>query len=149
MTLTQEQSDEVKQWLSEGAKIGEVQKRLSEKFGINLTYMDVRFLIDDLNLEIVDKPEPKAQQTQGDVPESAEAGEQPQGGGVSIELSSVMRPGMIAAGSVVFSDGVKASWEIDQNGRLRLEGAPEAYRPSESDLMDFQNKLREALGGGM
>lgn len=148
MTLTQEQSDEVKQWLSEGAKIGEVQKRLSEKFGINLTYMDVRFLIDDLNLEIVDKPDPKAQQPQGEALENSEVG-QPQGGGVSIELSSVMRPGMIAAGSVVFSDGVKASWEIDQNGRLRLEGAPDAYRPSESDLMDFQNKLRDALGGGM
>lgn len=147
MTLTAEQSEEVKQWLSEGAKIGDVQKRLSEKFGINLTYMDVRFLIDDLDLEIVDKPEPKA--AQGGAIESAEAAPQAQGGGVSIELSSVMRPGMIAAGSVAFSDGVKASWEIDQNGRLRLEGAPEAYRPSESDLMDFQNKLREALGGGM
>lgn len=149
MTLTQEQSEEVKRWLSEGAKIADVQKRLSEKFGLNLTYMDVRFLIDDLNLEIVDKPEPKAQQPQGEAPENSEVGQQPQGGGVSIELSPVMRPGMIAAGSVVFSDGVKASWEIDQNGRLRLEGAPDAYRPSESDLVDFQNKLRDALGGGM
>ena len=35
MTLTQEQANEVKEWLQGGAGIGDVQKRLSEKFGIN------------------------------------------------------------------------------------------------------------------
>ncbi len=147
MTLTQEQANEVKEWLQGGAGIGDVQKRLSEKFGINMTYMDVRFLIDDLNLEVIDKPEPKKEVQNQDVA----AQEQPSGqiGGVKLELSPVMRPGMIAAGSVTFSDGVHSSWELDQNGRLRLDGAPADYRPSESDLMDFQSKLKEALGGGM
>lgn len=146
MTLTPEQSNEVKNWLKDGVKIGDVQKLLSEKFGINMTYMDVRFLIDDLNLEVVDKPEPK-----NEAPERPEQNEaaQEQVGGVKLELSPVMRPGMIAAGSVTFSDGVHSSWELDQNGRLRLDGAPPDYRPSESDLMDFQNKLKDALGGGM
>lgn len=150
MALTQEQSDEIKKSLQGGANVGDIQKLLSEKFGINMTYMDVRFLLDDLNLELVDKPEPKkpeaeASASPAEVPASLKA-PQAQLGGVQLELSPVMRPGMIAAGNVTFSDGVKASWEIDQDGRLRLDGAAPDYRPSDADLADFQTKLRSALG---
>ena len=136
----------MKSWVSEGAGVSQVQKKLESEFGISMTYMDVRFLIDDLNLEVVDKPEPKKEAP--DQSEQSEATRE-EVGGVKLELSPVMRPGMIAAGSVTFSDGVHSSWELDQNGRLRLDGAPPDYRPSESDLMDFQNKLKDALGGGM
>lgn len=146
MTLTQEQSNEVKQWLLDGAKIGDVQKLLAQKFGINMTYMDVRFLLDDLNLEVIEKPEPKKDVKEPEVPASLKAPDADSLGGIKLELSPVMRPGMIAAGTVTFTDGVHCSWEIDQDGRLRLDGASPDYRPSDSDLADFQNKLRDALG---
>ena len=50
MQLTTEQKQEVAVWIEEGANLAEVQNRLGEKFDVRLTYMDTRFLIDDLKL---------------------------------------------------------------------------------------------------
>lgn len=57
MSLNKEQIESVKQWVAEGADIGEVQTRIKSQFGISMTYMDVRFLIDDIGAELVSKPE--------------------------------------------------------------------------------------------
>ncbi len=59
--LTPEQKAAVAAWLAAGDNLSAVQKKLREQFGLALTYMDVRFLVDDLNLQIKDpppKPEP-------------------------------------------------------------------------------------------
>ncbi len=61
MTLTPEQKSTVATWLAAGDNLSQVQKKLRDQFGLALTYMDVRFLVDDLNLQIKDpppKPEP-------------------------------------------------------------------------------------------
>ena len=57
MSLNNEQIESVRQWVAEGADVGEVQTRIKSRFGISMTYMDVRFLIDDIGAEIVSKPE--------------------------------------------------------------------------------------------
>ena len=54
MTLTPEQKKAVADWVAAGASLSDVQKKLSEHFKLSLTYRDVRFLIDDLNLELKD-----------------------------------------------------------------------------------------------
>lgn len=54
MTLTPEQKQAVTQWVAAGDNLSAVQKKLSEQFKLSLTYRDVRFLIDDLNLELKD-----------------------------------------------------------------------------------------------
>ena len=46
---------------------------------------------------------------------------------------------------VVFSDGEKADWSLDQMGRLALDARGEDYQPSESDLLEFQKKLSSLL----
>ena len=56
MNLSDTQIQAVRQWLSEGASISDVQKRLSETFDVNMTYMDVRFLLDDIDAELQDAP---------------------------------------------------------------------------------------------
>ncbi len=56
MTLTSEQKDAVAGWLAAGDNLSQVQKKLREQFHLALTYMDVRFLVDDLNLQIKDPP---------------------------------------------------------------------------------------------
>lgn len=58
MTLTPEQSAAVASWVAAGDNLSAVQKKLSEQFKISLTYRDVRFLVDDLNLALKD-PAPK------------------------------------------------------------------------------------------
>jgi hypothetical protein len=59
MTLTPEQKKAVSEWVAAGDNLSAVQKKLSEQFKISMTYMDVRFLVDDLNLALKDAT-PKA-----------------------------------------------------------------------------------------
>ena len=59
MTLTPEQKQAVSEWVAAGDNLSAIQKKLSEQFKVSMTYMDVRFLVDDLNLALKD-PAPKA-----------------------------------------------------------------------------------------
>lgn len=54
MSLTPEQKTAVSSWVAAGDNLSAVQKKLSEQFQISMTYRDVRFLVDDLNLELKD-----------------------------------------------------------------------------------------------
>ncbi|HWA09616.1 MAG TPA: hypothetical protein VG838_09220 [Opitutaceae bacterium] len=58
MTLTPEQKQAVAGWIAAGDNLSAVQKKLADQFKLALTYRDVRFLVDDLNLELKD-PAPK------------------------------------------------------------------------------------------
>lgn len=59
MNLTPEQKATVSTWIAAGDNLSAVQKKLREQFQVSMTYMDVRFLVDDLNLTLKD-PAPKA-----------------------------------------------------------------------------------------
>ncbi len=52
MTLSPEQKQTVSSWVAAGDNLSAVQKKLAEQFKVSLTYMDVRFLVDDLGLEL-------------------------------------------------------------------------------------------------
>jgi hypothetical protein len=52
MSLTPEQKAAVSAWIASGDNLSAVQKKLTEQFKISMTYMDVRFLVDDLGLEL-------------------------------------------------------------------------------------------------
>jgi hypothetical protein len=54
MTLTPEQKAAVTSWVVAGDNLSAVQKKLTEQFKVSLTYRDVRFLVDDLNLALKD-----------------------------------------------------------------------------------------------
>ncbi len=54
MTLTLEQKTAVSSWVAAGDNLSAVQKKLSDQFKVSMTYRDVRFLVDDLNLELKD-----------------------------------------------------------------------------------------------
>jgi hypothetical protein len=78
------------------------------------------------------------------------AGEEgvPEGSGkAAVTMHEVTPPGMVAAGSVTFSDGEKAEWYFDQTGRLGLDPEKEGYRPSEADVVAFQDELQRQAGG--
>ena len=56
--LSSEQVEMVKKWVAEGAQMADLQKRLKDDFGFNVTYMDTRFLSLDLALNFqVDEEE--------------------------------------------------------------------------------------------
>src|SRR5665647_216160 len=50
MNLDEAQRKKVAAWVAEGLKLSEIQTRIVSELDIRMTYMDVRFLVDDLKL---------------------------------------------------------------------------------------------------
>ncbi|MEZ5275391.1 MAG: hypothetical protein R3F07_03300 [Opitutaceae bacterium] len=158
MDLTAEQKVAVGKWVEEGASVADVQKRLKEEFQIGITFMDARFLIDDLELDLKDKVKP-AETPDFAAPATGTSAAREAGtadsevfdleadgtGAVTVEVDKITRPGTVVSGNVVFSDGVKASWALDQLGRLALDPGAAGYRPSEDDIAVFQQELSRQL----
>lgn len=148
---TPEQKREVARWINEGVGLSDVQKRLSDEFGITKTYMEVRFLVDDLDLDLLDEEEEEEDDDghgDGDEVADSEGAVDPEdegAGGVSVSVDKVTRPGVMASGIATFTDGVECPWYLDQFGRLGLMPKEEGYKPPEEDLQDFQQKLDEEL----
>ena len=144
-----EQKREISRWVADGMGLSEIQKKINEDFGLVMTYMDVRFLVDDLDLTLVDEeeevqPDDAQPENLGEpVPEDSVGGES----SVQVELDTVTPPGAMASGTVVFSDGETKKWTLDQFGRLALSGGSEGYKPSEEDVVEFQKELDSALRG--
>ena len=160
MNLTDQQKETVKKWVAEGKGVSEIQRLLSSEFGIDMMYIDVRFLIDDIGAQIPSSGENAADSAQeaspvdAEGPQSGSAGENEaqvknpgeSSGGVRVTVSPIQRPGAVMSGDVVFSDGGMAEWVLDNSGRLGLNPSTPGYTPPQSDLPEFQQKLREALG---
>lgn len=138
---TPEQLQQVSRWVAEGATLSDVQRRLASEFGVNLTYMDVRFLVDDLGAVLQDKPEPAEPAAEAVLAEpAAESAESPapSPGGVSVSTDTLARPGAMLSGKVTFSDGQVADWYVDNEGRPGLVPSTPGYRPTPEDIQRFQ-----------
>ena len=146
-----EQKREIARWVADGMGLSDIQKKINDDFAVVMTYMDVRFLVDDLNLTLIDEEEEVPVEDAADadgLADTAPEDSSPAGsGGVQVELDTVNPPGSMASGSVVFSDGERKSWTVDQFGRLGLSGGSEDYKPSEEDVAEFQKALDSALRG--
>ena len=145
-----EQKKEISKWVAEGIGLSDIQKKINKDFGVVMTYIDVRFLVDDLNLTLVDDEEeaPVKEKEGGVDPQNPSVDAPLDGvGGVTVELDKVNPPGAMASGSVVFSDGQSKKWTLDQYGRLGLTGGDDQYKPSDEDVAEFQKQLDTALRG--
>lgn len=151
--LSKDQIEIIKGWVAEGAQMADVQKRLKNDFGFNVTYMDTRFLSLDLELDFQVEEKESEQLAPDDnesppVPEEVDlVPHQPAGGGVSATLDQIARPGSMVSGTVTFSDGMKGRWLIDEMGRPSIDPDQPGYQPSESDLVSFQEELKGLLDG--
>ena len=166
MSLSPEQTQSVAQWVRDGASLSDVQKRINEEFKISMTYMDVRFLVDDLDLTLVD-PTPKADASDvtkeravpaatpatpaaaspNDDDEVSPEELPPAIGNVDVDVDNVtLIPGALASGSVTFSDGVTGKWIVDNQGRPGFtEVSQEGYQPTTEDAQAFMQQLGTAL----
>jgi len=163
MNLDESQRQQVAKWVEEGLKLSEIQSKLANEFGARLTYMELRFLLDDLKLKPKDKEPPPVPTFAGKTPaagpgpgtakQPAPAGDEddaggeevPAHGGVSVAVDQVTRPGALVSGKVTFSDGQGADWYLDQMGRLGVVSKQQGYKPSQADLMAFQAELQNEL----
>ena len=148
--LNDTQKDLIRRCVADGCSLTEIQKKLVEEFKLSVTFMDLRFIVLDMGLEIKDR----ASKAAVDLSKAATAGsatepddDLPATGGVEVTLDRIIKPGAVVSGTVVFSDGVKASWMLDQLGRLALDAGKANYRPSAQDVQEFQEQLRNLLQG--
>ena len=149
--LSSEQVEMVKEWVAEGAQMADLQKRLKDDFGFNVTYMDTRFLSLDLALNFqVDKEESEGANDTENPEAQEEVDLEPlvqDRETVTVTLDQVARPGAMVSGTVTFSDGMKALWLIDEMGRPSIDPDQPGYQPSEADLVSFQAELKGLLDG--
>lgn len=136
--LTSDQVDALKLWASQGATMSDLQRHLKEDFGHTITYMDTRFLILDLGIELITETK-EAPKPEEEKPKPIPTGF------VTSSIDTITRPGAMASGKVTFSDGETGFWLLDQTGRPSLDLDTPGYRPSPEDVKEFQIQLRELL----
>ena len=152
MNLDEAQRQKVAAWIADGAKLSEIQTRLMSEFNLKLTYMEVRFLVDDLKLTPKDPEPPKVAAPVAEAPKPADpkgapppAGPTGKPGGVSVTVDQLARPGAIVSGKVTFSDGQQAEWYLDQTGRLGVVPKQQGYKPTAADVQQFQAALQSEM----
>ncbi|MBL9137723.1 MAG: hypothetical protein JNK85_17760 [Verrucomicrobiales bacterium] len=166
MNLDEAQSARVREWIDQGMKVAEIQTRLADEFGVKLTYMEARLLLDDLKLRPKDAapkaatpvlsatPSPSAPASPSATPGSAPAAPlktsplNPGAAGsgkVAVSLDEIARPGALVSGKVTFSDGETAGWQLDQYGRLGVIPKKAGYKPPQADMAEFQAELESVL----
>lgn len=157
-SLSDDQIAIIRSWAEEGDQLSDIQKRLGEELDFRVTYLETRFLLEDLKIEI--KTEPKPEPAEEEAPEEAamapegvegdEAADLPQDApagdaSVSVTVDKVVRPDALVSGRADFGGGKTASWWLDQMGRLGFDTDDPEFRPSEAQAIAFQTELQKAI----
>lgn len=167
MNLDEAQTARVREWIDQGLKVAEIQTKLAEELGVKLTYMEARFLLDDLKLRPKDTAPKAATPVLGtpSAPAASPSSSAPSLGGpsaasplktapldpaaagrrISVSMDEITRPGALVSGKVTFSDGETAGWQLDQYGRLGVIPKKAGYKPPQSDMAEFQAELESIL----
>lgn len=166
MNLDEKQKEQVAGWLRDGTSLAEVQKLIETEFGVSATYMEVKFLVSDLDLTPKDpeseepaEPEVPEIPVDADAPNDVPAKEMEEAplpsdepavpttdvGNVSVEVDQLARPGSMVSGKVTFSNGKISEWMLDQMGRLGVVPSEDGYKPTEIDLQQFQTVLQAEI----
>lgn len=142
--FSQEQVSQMREWIGQVHSISEFQSKLNEAFHTHLTYLETRFLMDDLDLQITSEMAVEGKASESSDTKHEEISENT-AGSVQISVDPVTRPGMVFNGSVAFSDGQRGSWSLDQLGRIGLKPEQSGYHPSQEDVVAFQERLQQQL----
>ena len=135
--LSEEQIATIRSWAEAGAQLAEIQLRLREEMNFAVTYMDTRFAVLDLGIELVEeKVEEPAEEVK---PAPVPTGE------TTVTMDSIALPGALVSGKVVFSDGESGVWKLDQTGRPSLDPDTVGYQPNQEDILAFQQQLRTLI----
>jgi hypothetical protein len=146
-SLTDEQVSRIREWAEAGDGVPEIQKKLRDELDLRVTYLDTRFLLEDLKIELKPTPEPEPEKKEEEPAdeEESEDGAPAGAGGVTLTVDTVLRPGAIISGKADFGGGQTASWWLDQMGRLGLDASDPTFRPTEEQAIAFQKELRTVI----
>lgn len=144
---TAERDRFIKEKLDQGMSLSDVQKLLASELGIRMTYLDLRLLAADLevNWKKQEKPKSDDEMDISKLPATPAEDDEPR---TKVTVSKLARPGMALSGDVEFLSGAKGEWFLDSYGRLGFNPADGSSQPTEEDLRDFQVELQSKLSGG-
>lgn len=130
--------------IAENVSLSDIQTLVNEKFNIRMTFMDIRILASELEVdwrsEAEKNPPAEEEKEPADAENNANAANAP--GKTTVELNKIVRPGALASGSVHFASGVYAEWYIDNSGRMGLDKVT-GGKPTEQDIEDFQVEMQK------
>ena len=139
----------VRKELNKGTALGEVQRMLQEEHDVNMTYFDLRMMAAELDVDW-DKQEDKKTVTEAASTEGI-LDEQPQEGGAAtgtqVTVDKVTRPDALMSGTVKFKSGASGKWFIDHAQQLGLSPDPGSSKPTQDDVIEFQQELQKAVRG--
>lgn len=147
MKLTDEQKSAVVDWLGQGRSLSDIQQALKVDHNVKMTYMELRFMVDDLEIplseDVVETPEATSEEASEAVIEPEPVLDQSR---VQIDVDALVLPGALVSGTVTFSDGESLKWQLAATGQLGLiPGDNPDYRPAPEDIQSFQDQLEDVL----
>lgn len=135
--------------LQKEMSLNDIHKALQTDCEVKMTFMELRLLSADLEFDWQQlEPEPEPEEVDPAAEQALGAMEAEMGPGRTIvEVSKITTPGAAVNGSVIFASGLRGDWSLDHEGRLGMSLSDPDARPSEEEMLDFQNELRQQLGG--
>ena len=169
----QERDDFIMERLNAGVSLSDVQAELAHEHGIKMTYLELRLLAGELQVNWTkqDKPKPTAKPAQP-APQPATPAEEPddeegeafpedipdqetedspaqpgEPGQLSVTLDEQPAPGSLYSGNVTFSDNTTGKWFLDRFGRLSIasDSGDDSYQPSQEDQEAFQVQVQQLV----
>lgn len=144
-SFTAEKIATVQSWADAGDGLSEIQRKLNSEMQVKVTYMELRFLIDDLGVKLKEEiPEPEKavddEENEDDLDETV-----PTGNEAVVSISALQRPGALLSGTVTFAEGNNAEWWLDQNGQLGMSPKTPDFRPNPEQMRAFQKELQKLV----
>ena len=106
MKFTDEQKSAVVEWLGQGRSLSDIQQALKVDYDLTITYMELRFMVDDLEIPLCEDPVEDPVDASED---ASEAVLEPEPvldpSGVQIDVDALVLPGALVSGSVTFRMG--------------------------------------------
>lgn len=137
--------------LNEGLKLNEIQKILEDEYDTRMTYLDLRMLAAELEVDWTkqDPPPPEpADEEDEDIVAEAEIIDPPSQ--VTVTVSKIARTDAAISGNYECPSGAKGEWIVDHYGRPGMIPAEGAPKPTEEEMKEFQEALVSQLqSGGM
>jgi DNA-binding transcriptional MerR regulator len=143
----------VRQLLTEGRSLSEIQTYLQQEKSDTITYMELRLLLSEIpDVKLPEKERPKPPPVATAIATGSDKGSAPAGDRkLSISVDQIPQPGSMLSGYARFSSGAKGHWFLDEMGRLGLEPELGSDKPNDKDMKEFTTELRRLLqrSGGM
>jgi len=155
-SLSDDQISTIKAWAESGDVLADIQKKLNDDMEVKVTYLETRFLLEDLKIELLPEPvpepeaeeEPEGASSEADgeaIPGDPESDKIPAEDEAAVTIDKLLRPGALVSGKVTFAGGNSAAWWLDQMGQLGMDPVGEEFKPNEAQMMSFQKELQAAI----